>query len=562
MRWLRCAGVLPCLIASIVLVAATGTKAAAGRADPGRASAASGARCRTRVRQGVLQGTPDGSVCVFRAVRYAAAPVGRLRFLPPTPPPGWRGVLQTDPHTNVVCPRVAGNVTESYAGQQPSSQDLDCLRLNVTAPVAGDDLPIVVYLHGGAFRSGSGFQTDFDGAPLARMGHVIVITINYRLGVFGFLELGGLSRALQGSGDDGLRDQIAALRWVHRNARAFGGDPSNITVMGQSAGAISISGLLAGRDPGRLFRRAILESGSGYLIRTAAQDRQAADQFLALGGIHTAQQLEQMPVSALLRVQDAYLRAQPITSSEAFAPEVDGDVIPASPMRRLAEGSARGIPLLLGTNENEATFFTLGSSLPFSFPAIDNPIFPVALRSREPRMIALYSRDRPQDRTVPHYGGVPYAMITDQLFRLPAIRMAQAQAAVDPGHVFMYRFDWHLPDDPSAPVDTNLGAMHTLELPFVFGTLRFGWIPHGTGATAIQRARRRRLSEEMMAAWLSFIRTGDPNRGRSAGVPVWPAYDARSRPTMLWSTAPRIADAPADDERALWNGFAFDHFVL
>ena len=300
---------------------------------------------------------------------------------------------------------------------------------------------MIVYLHGGAFVSGSGFQSDFDGRRLAERGNAVVVTVNYRLGLFGYLELGGLSTRYEGSGNNGLRDQIAALRWVHRNASAFGGDRSNITVMGESAGGISISAMLAGRHPERLFRRAIVQSGNGYLVQTRAQAESNAAELLSGSKVTSIDQLNRMTTAELLKVQGDILAKHPIRQSMFFAPYVDGKLVPGDVSGRLKRGSARRVDLLIGTNRDEAMFFAMGQPALALAPSLANPFFPSVMRIRQPGMILTYGRDLPAAGLLPGRQGATIAMVGDQLFRIPAIRLAEAQQKWN-NKTYMYRFDW------------------------------------------------------------------------------------------------------------------------
>jgi para-nitrobenzyl esterase len=214
---------------------------------------------------------------------------------------------------------------------------------------------VLVFFHGGADEFGAANEPVFDGAALAARGDAVVVSVDYRLGLFGWTELGGLDRRYAGSGNNGLRDQIAALTWVRHQIRGFGGDPGEVTVFGQSAGAVSISALLAGDHPERLFRRAIIESGSGYQVHTGQYARDAAAHLLAAGTITSIGQLTAMSTQQLLQVQ---LKAQQGVSGLAdalfFGPSIDGTLIPGPVLDRIAAGSARGVDLMVGSTENAA----------------------------------------------------------------------------------------------------------------------------------------------------------------------------------------------------------------
>ncbi|MDO9352753.1 MAG: carboxylesterase family protein [Solirubrobacteraceae bacterium] len=537
-------------VAALALAVCAGGGAATAAEGAGQAAC----NGRAQVQQGTLEGSVADGVCRFRAVPYAAPPVEGLRFRPPSAPETWSGVRDAATATNVVCPRTAANVTESYAGEQPGSDREDCLYLNVTTPsaAAAAPRPVIVFFHGGAFRSGSGFQEDFDGARLALAGDVVVVTVNSRLGALGYLELGDRVPELAGSGNNGLRDQIAALRWVRTNAAAFGGDPDNITAAGQSAGAISIAAMLAG-NPQPLMRRAILQSGNGYLVRSAAQARGTAAEFLS--GTDPAA-LATMPVAQLMALQGKLEGAHPVSGSFLFGPNVDGDLVPGPVNARLREGSAAGIDLLLGTTANEATFFALPRPVLTLVPALANPFFPKPLGSSLLQVTAAYSgglstlagplaplRQRPLMR-----------MLTDQLFRVPATRMADAQQGH--GRTYMSRFDWRAPDttDPSRAV----GSTHVMDLAFWFGGLRTSWVPGAAPRGAADLAARRQLSDQMIGAWTSFARTGRP--APPAGL-SWPAYETTDRETLIWNTKSTLASRPDETQRRSWGTFAFDNLT-
>lgn len=534
--------------ATLVLSAAAGPAAAV--APPGRASL----RCAATIAQGGLRGAAERGTCAFRGIRYAAAPVGALRFRPPQPPPSWRGTLRAT-RAGPICPQDR-DLLEQYPDRRPRYTDEDCLRVNVWTPRPdGRRRPVMVFVPGGAFVVGAGSEPLYDGGPLARRGGVVVVTLNYRLGMLGWLELGRLDPAYRGSGNNGLRDQIAALRWVRRNIARFGGDPREITVFGESAGGISVSALLATAHPERLFRRAIAQSGSGYLVHTRAYQEEIARRHIAIAGVRSVRALLAMSASRILDIQKtAYDRAPLFSGDTYFAPYVDGAVLPGPVVRRVAAGSARKIDLLSGTTENETQYWGLYDPALLTLPPAANPFFPGGLSARRAQITATYRRDRPTATD----GEISHAMLTDQLFRVPQIRLAQAQARWRPRNDFAYWFRWRRASTPAAGPYANLGAVHAIELPFVFGNLDLSWIPRGRTSDPREIVRRRTLSDRVMDAWISFALTGSPNARRGRGVPYWPAYGVRRRATMAWNLRPAVVDAPADRERRLWDGRTFD----
>lgn len=524
---------------------------AAGAIGASAAPAAAGTPCAAAVADGRVAGRAQGGVCAFAGIPYAAPPVGSLRFRPPAPVRPWRGVRRAT-KARAVCPQDRDPL-EEYPTAAKRFTDENCLFLNVWTPRAdGKRRPVMVFIPGGAFIVGSASEPIYDGSRLAARGDAVIVTLNYRLGMLGWLELGGLDPAYRGSGNNGLRDQLAALRWVQRNVRALGGDPRNVTVFGESAGAISVSALLATRQPERLFRRAILQSGGGYLVHTAAYQRTVARRHFDAGSIRSVAALKALSTSRLLDLQAKVVNAAPLFSGDTyFAPYVDGSVVPGPVVPRIAAGSARRVRVLSGTNENETGYWALYDPGLLDVPPAANPYFPMALSAQRDAMTARYRAARPGAAE----GAITHAMLTDQLFRVPQIRLAEAQARWQPG--WMYLFRWHVPFDPAAPPAQNLGAIHAIELGFVFGNLDLSTVPRSATKDPAQLAQRRRLSNRVMDAWLSFARSGDPNAARGAGVPVWPAYTRATRATMAWDATPAILRAPFDDERALWDGQSF-----
>ena len=525
----------------------------ASAASVSRAGKAAAGSCLTGTLDGHVAGHVEAGVCAFEGIPYAAPPVGALRFRPPQPVRSWPGVLQAT-RARAVCPQDR-DLLEEYPTKQKRFTNENCLYLNVWTPHPDHGLrPVMVFIPGGAFVVGSASEPIYNGSHLAAHGNAVMVSLNYRLGILGWLELGGLDRSYAGSGNNGLRDQLAALRWVKDNIRAFGGDPRNVTVFGESAGAISISALLAISHPDRYFHRAILESGSGYLVHTNAYADDIAQRTFEADGIHTILQLKSMRVDQILDLQNKVVNGAPDFSGDTyFAPYVDGQLLPGPVVPRIAAGSARDIDLLSGTNEDEAKYWLLYSPSLFSIPPQANPFFSKALAAQQAAMIARYRADRPGASN----GEITFSMLTDQLFRVPQIRLAQAQARWQ-RHDYMYWFRWHVPYVKSLPPQENVGAMHGIELGFVFGNLDLTAVPRSRTTNTHELAERRLLSNRIMDAWLSFARTGNPNAMHDPGVPTWPSYTVPKRATMSWNVAPQIVDAPLDGERALWDAESFN----
>ncbi|WP_374356111.1 carboxylesterase/lipase family protein [Chitinimonas sp.] len=543
---------LPLATASLLLSGCGGQSASGGTADDCALCAFTEA--------GRVRGLREGGVLAFKGIPYAAPPLGARRFLPPQPVQPWDGTRDAS-RFGSVCPQLADPL-EVYPDSGRSDAELgmvyeneDCLHLNVWTPALdGKRRPVMVFIPGGAFVVG-GASAYYTGEHLAARD-VVVVTLNYRLGVFGFMELGGLDPAFAGSGNNGLRDQIAALEWVRRNAAAFGGDAANVTVFGESAGSISLTALLAGARPERLFRRAIAQSGGANLVHSAMQAQQGAQDIVDAGQLKTMAQFQAASPLALLQ-QQARAVKQSAHGDNLFAPYVDGSLVIDEPLRMVAAGNARNIDLMLGANRNETNYWSLYDSQlrnPFVQQTDLGPASPIVTEemvSEVERATGLPSLERWYAEHLRTENGllIRQAQNDDFAFIRPmtqiAERHSQHQAAT-----YLYRFDWHVAPaflDPALP---DVGAVHALELPFVFGTLALDWVPGGAKWLQANRPQAQQLSSQMMAAWSRFALSGNPN---GPGVPPWPPYEVRERQTMIWQDVPQTVADPDAWRRQVWE---------
>jgi len=493
---------------------------------------------------GKLQGIEEDGLCVFRGVPYAGPPIAEARLRAPQQPPPWRGVRAAidagrwapqNPPTSVLL------------GPPPGPQHEDCLTLNVWTPgIDGGRRPVLVWIHGGGFLTGSGASSLYRGGRLASRGDVVVVTINYRLGILGFLAHPSLAGAAGtgAAGNWGLLDQIAALHWVRDHIAAFGGDPENVTIFGESAGAMSVADLLAAPAARGLFHKAIAQSGPPSAMSMKAAEQVTAT-VLAETGVGRPETLRTVPVDALLDAQAAVV-AQRGAAGLPLTPVVDGVTLPVEPHEAIADGCAADIPLLIGTNRDEAKVFMVSDP---KNRAPDEAI----LRRRIERAFSANGVELAVDDVIARYRaaraarGQPVdprelwsAIETDRVFRSGSVRMAESQARHQ-RHTYSYLFSWESP-----AMDGALGACHALEIPFVFGTLSAPRMDRFAGAGPAAEA----LSETMMDAWLAFARTGDPSTPR---LGEWPPYDAARRATMVLGTGPHVEDAPYEEERCVWE---------
>ncbi len=492
---------------------------------------------------GALRGVraDDGSVA-FRGIPYARPPLGELRFRPPEPAAPWSG-LRAAATFGPACPQAIDFVS-TLLGLAPQPQSEDCLTVNVWTPALdGRQRPVLLWIHGGAFAVGSSARELTDGAALARRGDVVVVSCNYRLGVLGFLSLAEHGGERIGAVPNlGLLDQVAALEWVRREIAAFGGDPRQVTVFGESAGAISIAALLAMPAARGLFRSAILQSGSANFIGSTARARVVTDAVLRELGIAPSElaELRQVPVERLLRAQMQVLLAPPVDGL-TFTPVIDGAVLPRDPFAVVRDGAVRDVAILIGTTLDEMKLFDLldPKANELSDAALLRRCERTLGNGRAAGAIALY-RARRAERGLPIAPSDLWTAIeTDRLLRAPAMRLAELQAAMQPA-VYAYLFTW-----PSPYLDGRLGACHALEIPFVFGTLDD---PHiipfsGNGSDAHQLART------MQDAWAAFAHRADPNH---PGLPPWPRYAPPRRATMFLGAECGVVDAPHEAEREFW----------
>jgi para-nitrobenzyl esterase len=504
------------------------------------------------IAQGRLRGVRRGDLWSFSGVPYARAPVGALRWRPPLEPEAWDEVRDASTF-GPIAPQpasVPGVTSPADPGaSEPHSED--CLSLNVWTPELpaaatvepGAGRPVMVFIHGGGFTSGSGSVFLYRGGELVRNGDAVVVTINYRLGALGFLGHRDLADPDGLVGNWGLQDQLAALRWVRQNIGAFGGDAGRVTIFGESAGGFSVAALL-GTPAGRgLFRRAIVQSGGAH-VHTVDEAEQSAQRLAATLGIAscTRASLERVPASELVAATEELGRRRPDPGMIPlpFLPVVDGALLPEHPLAAVANGAAAGIDLLIGTNRDELTLFGLGNP---ALLALDEAGVARWVENAVPDMsgtevidayrAARRSREEPVDPTA-----IWVAVGSDLVFRWPSLQLAAAHAARG-SRSFVYLFDWESP-----AFGGMLGSCHALELPFVFGAVHVPEVQiFSGGGPAVET-----LSKEMQQAWLAFAAAGEPGHD---GIGAWPVWDPVARATMIFGARTRLERAPRNDELAV-----------
>ncbi|WP_256215509.1 carboxylesterase/lipase family protein [Sphingobium sp. AP50] len=437
-----------------------------------------------RTGDGRVEGTEAEGVMVFRGIPYAAPPVGALRWRAPQPMKPWRGIKPAVEFGSACVQKVAKQDPEKSLENFPQSED--CLTLNVWSPKArqGVRLPVMVWIHGGSFRFGAGSLSTYDGSALAQRG-VVVVTINYRLGLFGTFAHPTLQMAGEPDGNYGLLDAIAALRWVRRNAGSFGGDANSVTLFGESAGGVSVGYLMASPLAAGLFDRAIIQSGGLYIPELSKRDAQAVAARVAEElGAHNAAELRALSAMSL---RDAN------TSAGETMPFIDGTVVREKTHEAFTAGRTNRFPLLIGYNDAEAGFFGPGY-----WKGLPSEVGQDGWNRLSSKCFGYGGEDT--DSCAEQTASELFAGVNSRRIARGASRQAP---------VWMYRFSW-LPSRERGPLK---GAIHTAEIPYVFGHIAAGDRDRDDG-------KSQTLSSQIMERWIGFARTGRPEL--RAGD--WPRY--------------------------------------
>ncbi len=485
-----------------------------------------------------MKGTNEGTHLSFKGIPFAAPPVGALRWKAPTLEAPWDG--ERDATTFGPINAQLEMMLETLMGATESVKSEDCLTLNVWTPGLDGNRPVMVWIHGGAFQFGSGSTAWYDGAQFVTNGDVVLVTINYRLGPLGYLHLEDLFGAeFAGSGNAGTLDQIAALRWVRECIADFGGDPENVTVFGESAGAASVATLMGtpAAQPGTLFHKVIAQSGAASWSLTREQATENTRKIIEVLGVEAGDS------AALLATDiDAIVQASAALGSETtgaalpFAPVIDATVLAVSPLEAVRNGSAAGVALLTGTNLDEMTLFNL---IDPALADIDEPGLVQRVQARFPddaaTLVERYRALRPETSLQDLWT----AMSSDVAFRIPALRLVEAH--LQHGATHMYLFTW-----PTPVFGGALKSCHAVEIPFVFNNLEQPGVPIFLG----DGPERASIAQRMHESWIRFAHKGDPQH---AAIPGWPSYDSDRRSTMVIDSDWQLVEDPYGTERVLWD---------
>ncbi len=493
---------------------------------------------------GKIEGTVENGIFVFKGIPYAAPPTGSLRWLPPQPVGPWGGIRAAK-EFGAIAPQNEMPGGDAVGLEINEPQDEDCLFLNIwTRGLDNKRRPVMIWIHGGAFIIGSGSQTTYRNHNLVARKDMVLVSINYRLGAFGFMNLNEITGGkIPATGCEGLFDQIAAIQWVRDNIESFGGDPGNITVFGESAGGMSIGSLMAMPSAQGKFHKAILESGAGNTVGALDEGVEITEKFLNVLELKSAdtEALRSLSVDRILDAQQKLGVALQLEEGRItpFQPIVDGVVLPDVPIKAIEKGSAAVIKTLAGTNLDE---FKLFSIMDPAIKDLDESGMIKRLEGLIPpeqvsNVAAVYRKGLEARGESSNPSEILTAIQTDIMFRMPALKLVEAQIKNNQP-AYNYLFKWKSP-----VMDGALGACHALEMGFVFGNFDNTFCGSGPEAQA--------LSYKMQDAWFAFAQTGDPS---CELLGKWEPY-GDNRTTMLLDKECRLENAPYEEERAIWDTF-------
>jgi len=491
-------------------------------------------------KSGKIEGSFEGGLFVFKGIPYAAPPVGALRWLPPQPVKKWEGVREAK-NFGAIAPQTVMPLGPFVQVDQTQSED--CLFLNIWTPGLNNARrPVMVWIHGGAFTIGSGSDSMYASDVLPRRGDIVMVSINYRLGILGFLRLKDVTDGkIPSTGNEGLMDQVAALKWVKQNIAAFGGDPDNITVFGESAGAMSIGCLMVMPSAKGLFQKGILESGVGSAAASLNVSNAGGAAFLKAADIKKddTKALRTLTPVQLLEIEKKMMAPDESGNVKITVtmPVVDGDVIPDVPNKLARQGYSKDIITIIGSNLDEWKLFMLMQPAggPLDEAGMVKRLTALMPEESAINLAAAYKKAR-EKRDEP---ATPIDIFTaiqgDSMFRIPALELVEAQQN-NKQKVFSYLFTWKSP-----AMGGVLGACHAMEIGFVFGNYNDMFCGSGPDADKLARL--------MQDAWLAFARTGDPS---CESVGKWPVYGSK-RLTMILDKKCHVEAAPYEEERLAWQ---------
>jgi para-nitrobenzyl esterase len=486
---------------------------------------------------GKVQGMNLGGIKTFKGIPYGASTGGKNRFMPPQKAQPWTGVRDAF-EFGQISPQVLADTRGEYAQLidwdfQPGGMGEDCLALNVWTPALkdGGKRPVLVCFHGGGFSIGSGAAIGYSGEPLARFANVVVVTVNHRLASFGYLHLAdlGAPQEFARAGVAGLMDLVASLEWVRDNIENFGGDPNAVMIFGQSGGGAKTSALMGMPSAKGLFHRAGVQSGSLLKVKSREDATAGAEKLLKQLGIDKSKIADIQKVS-WEQILDAQTTLGGGGAASPFTPVLDGTIIPQNPFDPTASTVSADVPMIISTTLDEAALSLTNFDLD---EAGLKGVVTRLVTDKADRVLGLYRKAYPS--ASPYL--IQARMITDRGFRANAYKQAERKAALGKAPAYFYLFTW-----PCPGYNGKFGSVHGTDVQLVFHAYRGAIGGGGTDAKT--------LADKMAAMWVAFAKTGDPN---TSAIPHWSAYDAQTRPTMVFDTNTRVENDPRRDFRLLWE---------
>jgi len=501
-----------------------------------------------KTQYGELQGSVLNDVLYFKGIPYAKAPIGERRFKAPEKPEAWQGIKDAQ-KVALAAPQNKGFVAMvEQIGE-------DCLSLNVATPALGDKKdnkkrPVMFWIHGGSFTTGSGEQSVYLDSTLPKTQDIVLVTINYRLGVLGFVNFGGLANdKMNFASNIGLRDMISALEWVKENIENFGGDSNNVTIFGESAGAMGVACLLGSPLAKGLFHKAIMQSGAAHMTTLPEDANTVAQAFLTEANINIKDiaKIKALSMEQVLKVQEKIggvkfsnegRKNRLPVSSFAFIPTIGDDVLPEDPLIAIQKGLSKNIPIMVGTNLHEWNFF-----VQLSDPGknnLDKAALIKVMNTRIPghaeAAVECYFDDEELAKPVDVFSAIE----SDRFFRIPAIRLLEAQHKHQQ-NCYAYLFTYE-----ATLMNGKLGSCHAVEIPFVFGSIHDNFAKLFVG----EHPDIKTLSDKCVAAWASFARSASPEHERLSD---WPSYDVEERLTMELGVNCGLLSDPMREQREFWE---------